>query len=77
MGFAILTASSQYSVRAMKGQDENITREDQGKPRGMTRDEIIAAEPLSATEHVPEDLLRECRRIDGFELGREHGLLRP
>jgi hypothetical protein len=44
---------------------------------GMTRDEIIAAEPIPATEPIPEDLVQRFRQFDGVELGCDNGLLRP
>lgn len=43
----------------------------------MSRDDIIAAEPIQATEAIPEDLLREFQRFDEVEPGRENGVLRP
>ena len=53
-------------------------RKDTRQPRreGMTRDELILAEPIAATEAVPEDLLRDFRRIDGVERGADQALVR-
>jgi hypothetical protein len=42
---------------------------------GMSRDEIIIAEPIPATEQIPEELLREFRHVDRIEPGREQSLI--
>lgn len=44
---------------------------------GMSRDEMMVAEPIPATEPIPEEMLREFRRVDRVDPGRDHGLLRP
>lgn len=63
----------------MSGRDAATKTRPSPRPvaEGMTRDEIVAAEPIPATEPIPEDLVQRFRQFDGVELGCDNGLLRP
>jgi hypothetical protein len=42
----------------------------------MSREDILAAEPVQATEAIPEEMLRSFQQFDGGEPGREIDLIR-